>query len=284
AKILYYIAEDQICRPICRTVSDAVYVLDSIVGFDIRDLEATRAAAKFIPAGGYKQFLNEDGLKGKRLGVVRHPFLALSDVYQADAVLTGHLKTLRQRGAVVLDNLEIPNIDVVLDPNQSGAEVALLAEFKLSLNNYLTELVTSPVRSLAEIIAFNQNNPELERSKSFSQEVFIAAEATKGIGEKERKAMAMMEKLSEDGFEKLMIENELDALVTLGSGVSTVLAIGGYPAIIVPAGYNSTNGMPFGICFGGVKGSEPKLIEIAFAFEQATMIRRHPFSNSIPSF
>lgn len=96
--------------------------------------------------------------------------------------------------------------------------------------------------------------------------------------------MAMMEKLSEDGFEKLMIENELDALVTLGSGVSTVLAIGGYPAIIVPAGYNSTNGMPFGICFGGVKGSEPKLIEIAFAFEQATMIRRHPFSNSIPSF
>lgn len=63
--------------PICRTVSDAVYVLDSIVGFDIRDLEATRAAAKFIPAGGYKQFLNEDGLKGKRLGVVRHPFLPL---------------------------------------------------------------------------------------------------------------------------------------------------------------------------------------------------------------
>lgn len=240
---------------------------------------------------------------------------------------------------------------MVLDPNQSGAEVALLAEFKLSLNNYLTELVTSPVRSLAEIIAFNQNNPELvcpffnpvlltwllsfsyrsfllqaislslklwiyivytdcnltdynkllsyftiwllqiqiqERSKSFSQEVFIAAEATKGIGEKERKAMAMMEKLSEDGFEKLMIENELDALVTLGSGVSTVLAIGGYPAIIVPAGYNSTNGMPFGICFGGVKGSEPKLIEIAYAFEQATMICRPPFSKSIntliPSF
>nr|XP_009630803.1 probable amidase At4g34880 [Nicotiana tomentosiformis] len=263
--------------PICRTVSDAVYVLDSIVGFDIRDLEATRAAAKFIPAGGYKQFLNEDGLKGKRLGVVRHP-----------SILTGHLQTLRQRGAVVLDNLEIPNIDVVLDPNQSGAEVALLAEFKLSLNNYLAELVTLPVRSLAEIIAFNQNNPKLEGSKSFGQEIFIAAEATKGIGEKERKAMAMMEKLSEDGFEKLMIENELDALVNIGSGVSTVLAIGGYPAIIVPAGYNSTNGMPFGICFGGVKGSEPKLIEIAYAFEQATMICRPPFSKSIntliPSF
>ncbi|KAK4356151.1 hypothetical protein RND71_025122 [Anisodus tanguticus] len=98
------------------TVSDAVYVLDSIVGFDIRDLEATRTAAKFIPTGGYKQFLNEDGLKGKILGVVRHSFLALSNVYVADTV-----------------EWSCPDTK--------------------------------------------------ERSKSFGQEIFIAAEATKGIGE-----------------------------------------------------------------------------------------------------
>lgn len=82
-------------RPICRTVSDAAYVLDSIVGFDPRDSEATKAATKFIPAGGYKQFLNEDGLRGKTLGVVRKPFVDLSNTSLASQVFEGHLHTLR---------------------------------------------------------------------------------------------------------------------------------------------------------------------------------------------
>ncbi|KAK2665532.1 hypothetical protein Ddye_004106 [Dipteronia dyeriana] len=80
-----------------------------------------------------------------------------------------------------------------------------------------------------------------------------------------------MEKLSRDGIEKLMTENKLDAMVTLG----TVLANGGYLGITVPAGYDS-NGMPFGLCFGGLKGTEPKLIEVAYAFEQATLVRKQP--------
>lgn len=98
---------------------------------------------------------------------------------------------------------------------------------------------------------------------------------TNDIGEQELKAVEKMKKLSEEGFEKLMMENDLNALVTLGWGSSPVLAIGGYPAISVPAGYQ-TGGMPFGICFGGLKGTEPKLIEIAYAFEQATKARRAP--------
>lgn len=83
------------CRPICRTVSDAVQVLDAIVGFDPRDFEATKEAAKFIPAGGYKQFLNSDGLKGKRLGVVRNPFLALLNNSTGVSTFESHLNTLR---------------------------------------------------------------------------------------------------------------------------------------------------------------------------------------------
>lgn len=107
----------------------------------------------------------------------------------------------------------------------------------------------------------------------------MSSEKTTGYGEKEKKAYELMEKLSRNGFEKMMAEYELDAMVTPGVGAISVLAIGGYPGITVPAGYDS-NGMPFGICFGGLKGSEPKLIEIAYAFEQATMIRRPPFSKS----
>ena len=72
-----------------------------------------------------------------------------------------------------------------------------------------------------------------------------------------------------------MKEHKLDALVTPGADVSSVLAIGGFPGITVPAGYDS-EGVPFGICFGGLKGSEPKLIEIAYSFEQVTKIRKPP--------
>lgn len=78
------------CRPICRTVSDAVHVLDTIVGFDPHDFEATREASKYIPRGGYAQFLKLDGLKGKRIGIVRSPF---SD--SPPGVFKNHLKTMR---------------------------------------------------------------------------------------------------------------------------------------------------------------------------------------------
>ena len=111
--------------------------------------------------------------------------------------------------------------------------------------------------------------------KKYGQDELIMSEMTNGIDEDTLKAMETMKKLSEDGFEKLMKENELDAMVTLGWGASTVLAIGGYPAISVPAGYEA-NGMPFGVCFGGLRGTEPILIEIAFGFEQATKARKIP--------
>ncbi|XP_010436258.1 PREDICTED: uncharacterized protein LOC104719978 [Camelina sativa] len=95
-----------------------------------------------------------------------------------------------------------------------------------------------------------------EKVKEWGQDVFIAAEAT-------------------NGMEKLMKEQKLDAIVALGSTLSSVLAIGGYPGINVPAGYDS-EAVPFGINFGGLRFSEPKLIEIAYGFEQATLIRKPP--------
>ncbi|XP_024032717.1 probable amidase At4g34880, partial [Morus notabilis] len=262
--------------PISRTVSDAVYVLDAIVGFDKQDYEATKEAAKFIPLGGYKQFLKLDGLRGKRLGVVRKPFVDFLNKSSVLQAFESHLNTLRQRGATIVDNLEIENVNVVLNPSRSGELTAMLAEFKLSVNEYLKELVASPVRSLADIIAFNKNHPDLEKTEEYGQHTFIQSEKTNGIGEKEMKATELMKNLSRAGFEKLMVENELDALVTPGTGAISVLAIGGYPGITVPAGYDD-NGMPFGLCFGGLKGTEPKLIEAAYAFEQATMIRRPSF-------
>ncbi|TYJ50038.1 hypothetical protein E1A91_A01G178300v1 [Gossypium mustelinum] len=260
-----------------RTVVDAVHLLNAIVGFDPRDSEATSETAQFIPDGGYKQFLNEDGIIGKRLGVVRHPFL---DTLNRSTVSTfeNHLELLRARGASMIDDLNIPNIDIISDSIRSGELMLLQSEFKSSVNEYLKELAISFVRSLADIIDFNQNNPELEKLEEYGQQTLIESERTNGIGEKERKAAEYLEKLSWDGFEKKMKDYKLDALMTPDISLAmTVLAIGGYPGISVRAKYQS-DGMLFGICFGGLKGLEPKLIEMAYAFEQAMRLRKLTFS------
>ncbi|THU44902.1 hypothetical protein C4D60_Mb02t12280 [Musa balbisiana] len=260
--------------PIGRTVSDAVQVLEAIVGFDQRDAVATKAASKYIPRGGYKQFLQVDGLRGKRIGILR-AFFTFPNGSVQQKVFDEHFNTMRQKGAILIDNLEIANLSIILDAAQSGEEVALLAEFKMALNSYLSELSSSPVRSLADVIAFNDKHRIEERVEEFGQLVFLAAQNTTGIGPAEKSAIARMTQLSIQGLERLMMENRLDAVVTGNIGVTSVLAIGGYPGITVPAGYG-TAGDPFGICFGGVKGSEPKLIEMAYAFEQATMVRKPP--------
>lgn len=82
-------------RPICRTVSDAVYVLETIVGFDYNDRVATKKASRYIPYGGYTQFLKADGLKEKRIGVVRNPFFMFSNGSNLPHIFENHLHTLR---------------------------------------------------------------------------------------------------------------------------------------------------------------------------------------------
>ncbi|KAJ1411362.1 Amidase signature domain [Sesbania bispinosa] len=260
--------------PICRTVADAVYVLDAIVGIDNND-PITKRCSIHIPLGGYKRHLKLDGLKGKRLGIVRNPYFSLINNSFVTDVFEKHFQTLRQRGAVVIDNLEIPNIDEILDADKSGEKDLILAEYKISLNAYLKNLVVSPVRSLADVISFNKKNADKEMLNEFGQDLMLAAEETNGIGDKEKAALANLRRLSIEGFEKLMKDYKLDAVVTPGSKFYHVLAIGGYPGINVPAGYDN-KGIPFGINFGGLKFSEGKLIEIAYDFEQATKIRKPP--------
>ncbi|CAL5341267.1 unnamed protein product [Camellia sinensis] len=191
------------------TVSDAVYVLDAIVGFDFYDAVATRKASKYITHDGYVQFLKVDGLRGKTLGITSYPFFGFTNNSDISQAFKLHFNTLRQRGAILVDGLDIPNFAAIMNSVLNDQDIALLAEFRL----------------------------------------------------------------------KLMKENKLDALVTPFSydflDVSSVLAIGGIPGISVPAGYDHHQ-RPFGICFGGLKGYEPKLIEIAYSFEQATKIRKPP--------
>ncbi|KAL6643426.1 hypothetical protein ACP70R_018192 [Stipagrostis hirtigluma subsp. patula] len=261
--------------PITRTVTDAVHVLEAIVGYDPRDAEATHIASQYIPEAGYRQFLNIDGLRGKRLGILRKDFFRFPSGSVQEKVFSEHFDMMRTLGAILVDNLEIPSMNVINDPKQSGERTLMLAEFKLSLNSYLSELATSPVRSLSDIIEFNNQHPIEERMAEFGQDYLLQSEETNGIGPTEERAIAKLNKLCKKGLEKVMQDNQLDAIVAPGASAHSLLAIGGYPAITVPAGY-AANGVPFAICFGGLKGSEPKLIEIAYSFEQATNVRKPP--------
>ncbi|XBI51280.1 hypothetical protein VPH35_033814 [Triticum aestivum] len=109
----------------------------------------------------------------------------------------------------------------------------------------------------------------LERMKDFGQSNLIAAEDTNGIGPVEGAAIGRLKELNTDGLEKLMKEHQLVAILAPNDDASSLLAIGGNPCIVVPVGYDE-QGVPFGICFGGLKVYEPRLIEMAYAFEQAT--------------
>ncbi|ERN13463.1 hypothetical protein AMTR_s00041p00207340 [Amborella trichopoda] len=113
--------------------------------------------------------------------------------------------------------------------------------------------------------------------KEYGQDIFIQAESlNRSNSSQVKRAISNLKELSRNGVEKVMREKKLDAILApADTPVYTILAIGGYPGITVPAGYDE-EGVPFGICFGGLRGSEPKLIGIAYSFEQATHIRRPP--------
>ncbi|RDX80559.1 hypothetical protein CR513_38884, partial [Mucuna pruriens] len=221
------------------TVADAVYVLDEIVDF----------YNGLNPPLGFKEHLKLDGLKGKRL----HPFIdrLTPDNSAVVPAFEKHIKTLRHEGAIIIDGLEIANIDVILNPKESGERVARLAEFKMAINAYLKDLVVSPVRSLADILVFDERNPDLEKINEYGEDLFLASQATDGIGEKEKEALANLARLSKEGFEKLMNYNKLDALVTSGSLVAPVLAIGGFPGFNVPAGYIMIEGFLLALILEG---------------------------------
>ncbi|KAJ3678457.1 hypothetical protein LUZ60_002260 [Juncus effusus] len=268
--------------PICRTVRDAAYLLETIVGYDPYDSKATKEASKYIPKGGYTQFLKVNGLKGKRIGILRKDFFDFPNNSVKSEVFEQHFNTMRKKGAILIDNLELANASTILDYDQSGEEIALLAEFKLSLNDYLSQLTYSPVKSLADVISFNNKHKSEEKIKEYGQDIFVMSQTTNGITSTERNAIIKMSQLSQMGIETLIRENRLDAIIAIitpDSTFTSVLAIGGYPGISVPAGYDK--GVPFGICFGGLKGFEPRLIEIAYGFERASLVRIPPQFKSI---
>ena len=270
--------------PMTRTVRDAAILLGALTGIDPRD-PATQASGGKFPAD-YTQFLDPNGLRGARIGVARDKFFGYSD--HVDKLINAAIGEMKRMGAVIVDPADIPTAGKFDD---SEFEV-LLYEFKADLNQYLAGLGTrAPVHTLKEIIDFNERNKEREMPY-FGQEIFLRAEAKGPLTDKAyRDALKKDLRLSRaEGIDAVMRKHKLDAIVAPTGGPSwptdlvngdhfsgsssTPAAVAGYPNINVPAGY--VFGLPVGISFFGAAYSEPTLIRLAYAFEQATKFRKPP--------
>jgi amidase len=268
--------------PMARTVADAAALLTALAGADPRDPATAGAAER---ATDYTKHLDADGLRNARIGVARnmagfHP--------DTDRRFEEALAELKRRGATLVDPADVPNVKELGDPEYE----VLLYEFKADLEAYLAARgEQAPVRTLADLIAFNEKNRDREMP-FFGQEIFVKAQEKGGLATPAyREALDKCHRLArQEGLDALFDKHTLDALVAptgapawvidpvsgdhFVGGNSTPAAVAGYPTVSVPMGF--VFGLPVGLSFIGRAWSEPALVRLAHAFEQATRHRRPP--------
>ena len=269
--------------PMARTVRDAAILLGALAGVDPRDA-ATNVSSGHAQAD-YTKFLDRRGLKGARLGVERKFFGGNA---ATDRIMEQCLALLKSEGAELVDPAILPFHGAYDDDEEQVLEY----EFKADLNAYLAGLSSKVrVRSLADLIAFNREHRDREMPY-FEQELFEKAQAKGPLTEQaylDARARCVTRSRGQ-GIDALVAQHKLDAIVApttvpppfndlvLGDGnwpaCTTPAAVAGYPHITVPAGY--VRGLPVGISFFGPAWSEPVLIKLAYAFEQASKARKRP--------
>ena len=269
--------------PMARTVRDAAIFLGALTGVDSRDKATSDSSGKAVT--DYTKFLDPNGLKNTRIGIARKYF-GFNDA--VDALMNEVIDEIKKQGGTIVDPADIPSFGKFDDTELT----VLLYELKADLNAYLAAVGHSaPVHSLQEIIDFNEHNKDREMPY-FGQDLFIKAQAKGGLTEKEYlDALENNHKQSRgEGIDAVMDRHRLDALLAptggpawltdlvngdhSAGGSSNAAAVAGYPNINVPAGY--IFGLPVGVSFFGRAWSEPTLLKIAYAFEQATQMRKPP--------
>jgi amidase len=277
--------------PMTRTVADAALLLGAMTGVDVRDGATAASNGQFHT--DYTQFLDAKGLQGARIGVARKLYTGYHA--ETDQLFEAALVALRQAGAILVDPADIPTAQAIKD--RDGEMKVLLYEIKYDMATYLATRTPSlqhpgePIpRTLADLIAFNQANAASEMPL-FAQELFEMAQDLALSDAAYREILADNQRLAgKEGIDAVLAQYNLDALVAptgapswevapkeldkfLGS-CSTPPALAGYPHITVPMGY--VDGLPVGLSFLGGAWREPALIKLAYAYEQATQLRKAP--------
>ncbi len=269
--------------PMARTVADAACILSAIAGSD--PVDPATAGADARAAMDYTAFLDPDTLRGAPIGVVRN-YAGFHE--KVDAVFDDALRALKDAGAKLTDGLSLAP-PAELRPHE---RIVLLTEFKFGLNAYLASLgPEAPISTLADLIAFNDAHAG-RVMPHFGQETLIMAEATDGLQDKNYlDAVAACHRLTrEDGIDRIMQENDLQALIAPTTGAASAIdwvngdhglggsaclaAVAGYASVTVPMGHVS--GLPVGISFFAGPWSEGTLIGLAHAFEKIVQARIVP--------
>ena len=269
--------------PMARTVADASILLGALTGVDKNDSATTAGANHAVK--DYTKFLDQDGLRGARIGVARN--LCGTDPRILE-LFEHSIVVMKNLGAVMVDPANLPNFDKF-----GGSEDEVLNyEFKADLNKYLAG-ANARVKSMEEVIRFNEEN-KVRVMPYFGQEHMLAAQEKGSLRDKKyREALAKNHLLTrKNGIDAVMKKYKLDAvivpsggpawLIDLANGDATnwdmestsAAAVAGYPHITVPMGY--IFGLPVGISFFAKAWQEPVLIKLAYAYEQAARVRVEP--------
>ena len=260
--------------PLARTVEDAAIVLEAIAGYDEAD-PVTEKSNGHIP-DSYTDYLDEDGLQGARIGVVRALFGEDEQIIGATEQAINDMETL---GAEVID-VTIPNLDKIMAyPSLSSYE------FKFQLNDYLASLgENAPVKSLSEVIASGKYHPAMEESLK-AREAKVSLEGDPAYLD----ITTNRPKITTESLMEVYEGQDLDALVyptsailpqkiggDQGGGSNPKLSpFSGYPAMSVPIGF-SEEGLPIGMELLGTEFSEPTLIKLAYSYQEGTEHRQAP--------
>jgi len=298
--ILPITAEQDTAGPIARTVTDAAVLLGVIAGFD-RDDPATLPC--LIPGNchrDYTRFLDRHALRGARIAVPHTPYWTGFTPEQTQ-IMTDAIAVLRAEGAVVDDGHELPNqadISAVATctsaPAPASCSTVLMYGQKHDLDAYLARRPTAPVHTIDDIIAFNNAHPAV--ALKYGQALFLAAAAldtSPGSADTQRflDDRARDVELNRGGLDAVLdgpdgvpgTDDDFDAILFPQNRGAAPPARAGYPSVSVPGGFvppsgDLVNPSPFGVAFTGRAFSEPRLIGLAFAFEQATHHRAPPAS------
>lgn len=269
--------------PMARTVRDAAICLGALTGIDPRDPKTAASEGKFF--SDYTPFLKKEGLQGKKIGLYTR---SMGFHHQVDDLMKEAVALMEKQGAEVIKIDQIGSGD----GGRSSFQV-MLYEFKDGLNKYFASLgPDAPIKSLAELIDFNKQD---SIESLFDQGLLERAEKMEGVDTKEYKDLlaSMLENTRDKGIDEAMTKDGLSAIIApTGSaawktdpingdlflgGSSSPAARSGYPNITVPMGWIA--GLPVGISFFGQAWTEPLLLEIAYAYEQASQQRRAPSFN-----
>jgi amidase len=272
--------------PIGRTVADAALLLGRMVGVDPEDPVTKEGGTR--GARDYTTFLDANGLRNARIGVVRGRLFGYSAA--ADRLAEAAIAELKNQGAFIVDPADISTLGTF----EEDEFTVMQYEFGPALKAYLEwSGMSAPVRSLEDVIAFNERN-RARVMPFFGQDLLTMSVKKGGLSSDDyTKRRARYRRAAAAGIDQVMAKHRLDALMAPTGGPawlidlvngdrwpadetspSTVTSVAGYPQITVPMGMY--RGLPIGISFFGTAWSEPTLIRVAYAYEQATKHRRPP--------